>query len=94
MTINAIPTVQIDNAKTRVTEWRFPQGAATGWHRHAMDYVVTPMTSGQLKLVDGERNETVADLIEGQSYFRAAGVEHDVININDFEFVFIEVEFK
>ena len=48
----AIPTVQIDNARLRVTEWRFAPGAATGWHRHAHDYVVVPMTTGRLLLED------------------------------------------
>ena len=94
MSSQAIPTIQADNTRTRVTEWRFPSGAATGWHRHAMDYVVVPMTNGSLKLVDGDGNETVAELTTGQSYFREAGVEHDVININDHEFVFVEIEFK
>ena len=32
----AIPTVQIDNDRVTVTEWRFPPGAETGWHRHGM----------------------------------------------------------
>jgi hypothetical protein len=31
-------------------------------------------------------------LTAGASYFRPAGVEHDVINDNDFEFVFVEIE--
>ena len=30
-----VPTIQIDNAKSRVTEWRFAPNAETGWHRHA-----------------------------------------------------------
>jgi len=33
-------------------------------------------------------------LTPGVSYTRPAGVEHDVINANDFPFVFIEVEIK
>ena len=41
----AQPTVQIDNETVRVTEWRFTPGAATGYHRHAYDYVVVPMTT-------------------------------------------------
>ncbi len=90
----AIPTVKVDNARTRVTEWRFPPGAATGWHRHEMDYVVTPMTTGPLTMADSAGSETQAELITGQPYFREQGVEHDVINNNDFEFVFVEVEFK
>ena len=36
----AVPTVQIDNDGIRVTEWRFPAGASTGWHRHEYDYIV------------------------------------------------------
>ncbi len=94
MTNQAIPTLQTDNERTRVTEWRFAPGAATGWHRHDMDYVIVPITTGKLKLIDEDRTESFADLVAGQSYFREAGVEHDVINANDFEFSFVEVEFK
>ncbi len=90
----AIPTVQIDNDRTKVTEWRFPPGAATGWHRHEMHYVVVPMTTGALTIEDGAGNRTTAELTAGVSYYRDLGVEHDVINSNDFEFVFVEVEFK
>ena len=35
-----------------------------------------------------------APLRSGVSYARQTGVEHDVINPNSFEFVFIEVELK
>jgi len=90
----AVPTVFIDNERVRVTEWRFAPGAATGWHRHAMDYVVVPMADGVLELVEpgGERRR--AELRRGVPYFRAAGVEHDVINANAYEFAFIETELK
>lgn len=94
MTGQAVPTVQVDNDRTRVTEWRFAPGAATGWHRHDYDYVVVPGTTGQLKLVDADGGETLADLTAGVSYFRPAGVEHDVINASPHEFVFVEIEFK
>src|SRR5262245_50559735 len=47
----AVPTVQIDNELVRVTEWRFAPGAATGHHRHEMDYVVVPLTTGRLAAV-------------------------------------------
>ena len=50
----AVPTVQLDNERTRVTEWRFAPGAATGWHCHEYDYVVVPMTTGQLLLKEPE----------------------------------------
>ena len=65
----AIPTVQIDNDRVIVTEWRFPPGAETGWHRHAHDYVVVPMTGGKLLLAPPEGNSPSA-LVPGQSYTR------------------------
>jgi quercetin dioxygenase-like cupin family protein len=86
-------TVQVDNDRVRVTEWRFAPGAATGWHRHAYDYVVVPMTTGTLRIQNRE-TETAADLVSGRAYFRSLGVEHDVTNVNAYEFVFIEVEVK
>lgn len=89
----AIPTVQIDDAVVRVTEWRFSPGAATGWHRHEFPYVVVPLTTGRLGIT-GREGSTTAELVAGQSYARPAGVEHDVQNVNDLEFVFVEVEIK
>jgi len=87
-------SVQVDNDRTRVTEWRLPPGAATGFHRHEMDYVVVPLTTGHLAVADKAGNRSSGEMRAGVSYFRNAGVEHDVINANDFEFVFIEVEYK
>ncbi len=94
MTGKAVQTVLIDNERVRVTEWRFAPAAATGWHRHAFDYVVVPLADGVLELVGpgGERRR--AELRHGVPYFRNAGVEHDVINANAFEFAFIETELK
>ena len=89
----AVPTVQVENERMKVTEWRFAPGAATGWHRHGYDYVVVPMTTGRLQLEDGKETH-FASLVTGRSYYRPIGVEHDVINANDYEFVFVEVEFK
>ncbi len=89
----ATPSVQIDNERVKVTEWRFAPGAETGYHRHEMDYLVVPITSGTLLMetADGEmRNPLTA----GRSYARLAGVEHNVINDNDHEFVFVEIELK
>jgi quercetin dioxygenase-like cupin family protein len=90
----AIPTVQIDNDRVRVVEWRFAPGAATGWHTHGYDYVVVPMTTGRLLLEEPGGVSRHAQLTAGISYTRAAGVEHDVINDNDGEFVFVEIEMK
>jgi beta-alanine degradation protein BauB len=89
----ARPTVLVDNDRVRVTEWRFDPGEATGWHRHELDYVVVPMTTGALnaRMAQGE---TSTQLVVGGAYFREAGVEHDVWNPNPYEFVFVETEIK
>lgn len=93
MATSAVPTVQVDNDRVVVTEWRFAPGAQTGHHVHAHDYVVVPMTTGILRLEepDGQRD---AQLTAGVSYSRPAGVAHNVINANAFEFVFVEIEIK
>ena len=47
-------TTQVDNERNIVTEWRFPAGAHTGWHRHHLDYVVVPMSTGTLMIDTGD----------------------------------------
>ena len=89
----AVATVQVDNERVRVTEWRFAPGAATGWHRHEYDYVVVPVLDGALVITSAD-GESRSELKTGNSYFRRAGVEHDVRNANPYEFAFIEVEMK
>lgn len=90
----ATPEPQEDNDRTRVTKWSFAPGAETGFHIHEMDYVVVPLLDGRLMLVSPEGEESFADLKAGQSYFRMAGVHHNVINANAFDFAFVEIEFK
>jgi beta-alanine degradation protein BauB len=41
---------------------------------------------------DGTRSQS--PITAGKSYFRKAGVEHDVLNETDKEIVFLEVEIK
>lgn len=90
----ATPKVLIDNARTRVTEWRFARrGDNTGWHRHEYDYIVVPIQDGVLKITDKNGDTMLSELKAGVPYFRDLGVEHDVQSDNDFEFAFIEVEF-
>jgi len=90
----AVPTVQIENEHLRVTEWRFATGAATGYHRHAHDYVVVPVVDGELELVGPDGSRSRARLEQGKSYFRNAGVEHDVINAGGGVMSFVEIELK
>lgn len=90
----AVPTIFIENDRTRVTEWRFKKrGDNTGWHRHEYDYVVVPLFDGQLEINTGADELTIAPMKNGVPYFRETGVEHDVINGNDFECAFVEIEF-
>jgi quercetin dioxygenase-like cupin family protein len=89
----AVPTVRIDNEAVRVTEWRFAPGAHTGHHRHEYDYVVVPLTTGALA-ISSATGDSTAQLTTGEPYFRAAGVEHDVVNPNATEFAFLEIELK
>jgi len=89
----AVATTQVSNERVIITEWRFAPGAETGWHRHGYDYVVVPGMNGNL-LIESEDGEVVSELIAGQSYYRQAGVEHNVVNANDFEFYFIEIELR
>ncbi|HUV21596.1 MAG TPA: cupin domain-containing protein [Gammaproteobacteria bacterium] len=90
---SAVASQQIDNERVIVTRWQFAPGAETGWHRHGYDYVVIPGMDGQL-LLQTDEGENIAELRAGESYFRKAGVEHNVINANDYEFFFIEVELR
>lgn len=85
--------IQIDNDKVIVTEWVFPPYAETGWHIHEFDYVVVPQMKGQL-LLESTEGSNAANLDAGKSYFRPAGVQHNVINNSDHEFIFVEIELK
>ena len=87
-------TVLHEDENTRVMEWRFAPGAATGWHRHDYDYAVVPLMDGKLGLELAGGGYKEAECKRGIPYNRLEGVEHDVININAFEYAFIEVELK
>jgi quercetin dioxygenase-like cupin family protein len=93
MASTAKSTVVIDNERVVVTEHRFQKGDSTGWHRHAHDYVIVPLSDGRLKLVTKD-GESFAEMKKGVPYFRPEGVEHDVINVTDGEYAFIEIELK
>jgi len=89
--MRATAHVQVENDWVKVTEWRFAPGAETGFHVHAYDYVVVPLTSGVLRLEEaaGPRE---AQLTSGVAYAREKGVQHNVVNANGFEFRFLEIE--
>ena len=94
MTISANSDTQLDNDEVRVTEWRLEPGSATGHHRHEMDYVIVPVTNSDMTIVAPDGSRSIAKLQIGKSYFRKAGVEHDVLNETKDAIVFLEVELK
>jgi beta-alanine degradation protein BauB len=86
-------TVQIENEKVLVVQWRFPPGACLAWHKHEYDYVVVPLTSGNLT-VSNSAGSAEARLVAFQPYARYAGVEHRVENRGDHEIVWVEIDLK
>ncbi len=52
-----------------------------------------PQTTGKL-YIETETEEFVVELVSGVSYTRTKGVKHNVVNQNDHEFVFVEIELK
>jgi quercetin dioxygenase-like cupin family protein len=90
----AVPTVQVDDAHTRVTRWDFAPGAETGWHRHGMAYVVVPVNDGTLLLELPGGATATAELKAGVSYARPPGIEHNVVNAGEGPLSFVEIEMK
>ncbi|GKX34815.1 MAG: beta-alanine degradation protein BauB [Rhizobiaceae bacterium MnEN-MB40S] len=89
---SATATIQAENERVRVTRWTFPPNTATGWHTHGHDYVVVPTMSGKLLLVSPDGAENTYDMVAGESYFRKAGVEHNVVNPGPGTVEFVETE--
>lgn len=89
----AIASTQIDNERVIVTQWCFGPNAETGWHKHDYDYIVVPEISGDL-LIESEEGNKIAQLLAGESYYRAMGTEHNVVNNNNFKISFVEIELR
>ena len=91
--MKATAHLQVENERVIVTEWRFAPGAETWHHVHAHDYVIVPLLTGVLRIEDAQGVREVP-LEAGASYARPKGVAHNVINANDFEYRFVEIELK
>ena len=89
----AVSTLLQETARVIIIEWRLAPGAETGWHRHGHDYVVVCLTAGKL-LAETADGNIETELQFGQAYARPAGIEHNIVNVNTHEFVFIETELK
>jgi hypothetical protein len=52
------------------------------------------MTTSEMTIVAPDGSRSKAQITTGESYFRKAGVQHDVLNETASEIVFLEVELK
>lgn len=87
-------TQHIDDAHTRTTTWSFADGAETGNHVHAFDYVVIPVTGGTFQVLDVTGGTHNMDQEAGIPYVGTKGTAHNVINRSGKDAVFVEVELK
>ena len=55
---------------------------------------MVPVLDGELELIDPDGRHARVRLQQGKSYFRNAGVEHDVINAGAGVMTFVEIELK
>ena len=92
-TIPAVATILQDDTNVRITRWDFEPGAVTGWHEHGWPYLVTMLIAGTLRIHDGT-DVTDVPLHAGQTYIRAPGIKHDVMNGCPYPIAFVETEFK
>jgi quercetin dioxygenase-like cupin family protein len=90
----AISNIQVDNKLVRITKFSFQPGEETRMHKHLYDYIVTPITNGKMLLIDRNGNKSNYTMLSSESYFRKAGIEHNVINNGKEKLIFIETELK
>jgi D-alanine-D-alanine ligase-like ATP-grasp enzyme len=88
----ARPETTIDDGRVRVTTWTFPRaGDSTGFHVHEFDYVLVPVTGGNLTAVGEDGTSRVLAQTAGVPYTGVAGLAHTV-TADDDGIVFVEVE--
>lgn len=92
---HAQATYYTDDDRTRVTQWSFAAaGDATGPHVHEFDYIVVPVTGGELTVIAADGTEKSMVQVAGAPYSGVAGTSHNVISVGDAPIVFVEVELK
>jgi beta-alanine degradation protein BauB len=92
---DAQSTPHIDDDRARVTQWSFATaGDATGVHTHELDYVIVPVTGGELEVVADDGTTTHMAQVAGVPYSGPAGTRHNVRSASGSPVVFVEVELK
>ncbi len=93
MSGNAYGEVQLENEHFRVTKWTIEPGATIPMHRHEYEYVVVPLVTDEMHVVNADGTEIAAALVHGVSYTRPAGAEHQVENRSSpSDIIFVEIE--
>lgn len=93
MSAGSYSDVQLDDEHFRVTRWTIDPGGVIPMHRHEHEYVVVPLVTGTMHVVNSDGSEFAAELISGRSYTRPAGSEHQIENRSpEHAIVFVEVE--
>ena len=87
------PQVLEDNERERIVRFTLAPGAATGWHKHELDYVIVPYDDCRVR-VDKAEGSIEAEMFRNAPYFREKGVEHNVTSLMDRPFAFLEIELK
>ena len=90
----AVSSTQLETNVVRVTRCDFAPYSETGWHIHDFDYIVIPVISGQLTITNPDGSKMEFDIVQGNSYNRRAGVEHNVQNLTNSDTAFLEIELK
>ena len=89
----AIAEVIEENDRMRIVRFTLAPGAATGWHTHALDYVIVPYDDCRVR-VDRRDGTVEAEMFKDKPYFREKGVEHNVTSLLHRPFAFLEIELK
>jgi len=85
--------LQLENDVFRVTKWTIEPGGSIPMHRHDYEYVVIPLVTDTMQVVNADGSEFDAELTTGQSYTRTAGAEHRIENRGSAAaVVFVEIE--
>ena len=88
-------TTQHDDDRIRVNRLSFPRaGDETGVHIHEFDYIVVPVTGGDLTVVGADGSTRELHQVPGVSYTGKAGTHHNVISASSEPVMFVEIEFK